>query len=63
MSDFTENWTTAAAKEIAKMIEQAVAKERESCAKIADEWIGREPDDLDVAEEIAARIRSRAKPQ
>lgn len=45
------------------MINQAIVDEREACAKIADEWIGQQPGDLDVAEEIAARIRSRAKPE
>jgi len=58
MSDFTEKWTTAAANEIAKIIERAIAEERDACAKIADRWTGREHDDLDVAEEIAVRIRS-----
>ena len=33
----------------------------EKCAKIADEWKGREPDDLDLAEEIAFRIREQAR--
>ena len=32
MSDFTEKWTTAAADEIAKIIERAIAGEREACA-------------------------------
>lgn len=39
----------------------AVTAEREACAKIADELVGREQDSLDVAEEIASRIRARGQ--
>jgi hypothetical protein len=42
MSDFTEKWMSAAAKEITKIINQVVAEEREACPKIAAELTGRE---------------------
>jgi hypothetical protein len=70
MSDFTDKWTTAAAREILKLIEQAVDEEREACAKIADTWkgwqrlavmTGPRQDDLDLAEKIAFTIRERGK--
>ena len=57
-----DKWTTAASKEIVKIIERFVNEEREACAKIADEWTNRKADDdLDVAEEIAYRIRMRGQ--
>jgi hypothetical protein len=59
MSDFMEKWTTAAAKEIAKIVAGAVVAEREECAKIAEELRSREAGHLDVAEVIAAKIRAR----
>ena len=40
------------------MTEAAVAAERARCIRIARLWTGREPDDLDVAAEITARIES-----
>jgi len=50
------------AKTVAELIERAVAEEREACAQIADQWMNRRVvDDLDVAEEIAFRIRQRVK--
>ena len=70
MNGFTDKWTAAGAQEILMLIEQAVAEEREACAKIADQWkgwqrlavmTGPRDDDLDLAERIAFNIRLRGK--
>jgi hypothetical protein len=61
MNDFSEKWTDSAARKVMEIIEQAVAEEREACARVADEWRGPREDDLDVAEEIGYRIRQRGK--
>src|SRR5262249_33302620 len=53
-------WTDPAARKILKIIVEAVAAEREACAQIAQQWMSRTADDdLDVAQEIAFRIRAR----
>jgi hypothetical protein len=44
---------------VVEHVPSAVAIEREECARIAHTLIGREQDDLDVAEEIEHRIRAR----
>jgi hypothetical protein len=64
MSDFTEKWTTAAAREVLKQIVDAVKAEREACAQIADESIRRDSSEYghgyDAAcDAIAAKIRAR----
>jgi hypothetical protein len=42
MSDFTEKWTSAAARDAMKLIQQAVDLEREACAQIVEESIRRD---------------------
>ena len=64
MSDFTEKWTNAAAREVLKRIEGAVKAEREACARIAEETVRRDPSEYghghDAAcDAIAAKIRAR----
>ena len=39
------------------LVKRIIKEVKEECAEIADEYVGREKDDLDVAEEIAKRIR------
>jgi hypothetical protein len=64
MSDFTEEWTTAAAREAIRLIQEAVKAEREACAQIAEESIRRDSREYghghDAAcDEIVAKIRAR----
>jgi len=64
MSDFTEKWTTAAAREVLKHIEKAVKDEREACARVAEEGIRKDSSEYghghDAAcDAIAAKIRAR----
>jgi hypothetical protein len=64
MSDFTEKWTTAAAREVLKHIVDAVKAEREACAQIAEEGIRGDSSEYghghDAAcDAIAAKIRAR----
>ena len=64
MSDFTDKWTTAAAREAMKIVEEAVKGEREACARIAEESIRKDSSEYghgqDAAcEAIAAKIRAR----
>jgi len=65
MSDFTDKWTTAAARRVMDLMEEAVKAEREaSCARIAEESIRKDSCDYghghDAAcEAIAAEIRAR----
>jgi hypothetical protein len=67
MSDFTEKWTSAAAREVMKHIEEAIKAEREACARIAEESIRRDSSEYghghDAAcDAIAAKIRARKDP-
>jgi hypothetical protein len=64
MSDFTEKWTTAAAREALKQIVDAVKAEREACAQIAEEGIRGDSSEYGeghnaACEAIAAKIRAR----
>jgi hypothetical protein len=42
-------------------VKMVICTEREACAQIADSFKDREPDSLDVAEEIALLIRARVQ--
>jgi hypothetical protein len=64
MSDFTEKWTTAAAREAMKLIQEAIKTEREACARIAHESVRGESSEYgeghdSACEAIAAKIRAR----
>ena len=53
--DFTEQWTTAAAGQIGKLMAAALSAEREACAAIVE----REAESGASAAQIAAKIRQR----
>jgi len=48
MNDFTDKWTTAAAREVLKQIEDAVKAEREACARIAEDSARKDSSELDM---------------
>lgn len=53
--EFTDRWTTAAAKQIEQFITATLVAEREACAKIAEEEAGT----CGCAGRVAATIRER----